>query len=536
MQTKQENELQIKNNIGTAGYARTVGEDGKSYRTGISDLVSGAIGDDIEQLENDVESLQTAVETNTGDITDLKEDVESLESEVSTLTDAVTLSTYNNDKVPYLFRPSGGGKYIGGIEKDTIVGGTVAWNQLVGTSNIAKQNCTYILENGIYTITPTRYDSNAVGIYANAILNNAHTYVSIADVYADMSGNLTVNIGRDIVADRRTLEPNKWVRFESCYTNDSTTRAANVYARLSDSVISVGTFKVKNFTTFDITQMFGSAIANYIYSLEQATAGSGVAKLKSWGFFTEDYYAYDSGSLKSVEGLEAHITRDADENIIGNYPLDSDLTLRGIPKLDSSNNLYYDGDIYENDGTVTRRYAQGQMTYSYLSGLTEDTYIGYQNVNGLGNCIWVRNWNYQDAATRRAGGIGAICNAFPVDMHNSTVFGSQNRTYFVVGSITTVSAFLSAVQSLESAGSGLFIAYELETSTTETADPYQNPQIVDKNGTEEYVTTGIVPVGHDTEYYLDADSVLTPPSTAGTYSLKVTVASDGSKSYSWVSD
>lgn len=75
MQTKQENELQIKNDIGTAGYARTVGEDGKSYRTGISALVSGAIGDDIEQLENDVEALQTAVGTNTEDITDLKEDL-----------------------------------------------------------------------------------------------------------------------------------------------------------------------------------------------------------------------------------------------------------------------------------------------------------------------------------------------------------------------------------------------------------------------------------------------------------------------------
>lgn len=111
MQTKQENQLEINNSIGTAGYARTVGEDGKSYRTGISALIEGAIGDDIEQLENDVEALQitvgehtadiqnnsddisdlqtltsghttsignlqTAVETNTGDITDLKEDLD----------------------------------------------------------------------------------------------------------------------------------------------------------------------------------------------------------------------------------------------------------------------------------------------------------------------------------------------------------------------------------------------------------------------------------------------------------------------------
>ena len=94
----------------------------------------------------------------------------------------------------------------------------------------------------------------------------------------------------------------------------------------------------------------------------------------------------------------------------------------------------------------------------------------------------------------------------------------------------------SDAATFKTAMNGVYLVYELATPTTESADPYQNPQLVDKDGTEEYVTTGIVPVGHDTDYYLDADSVLTPPSTAGTYSLKVTVASDGSKSYSWVSD
>lgn len=38
------------------------------------------------------------------------------------------------------------------------------------------------------------------------------------------------------------------------------------------------------------------------------------------------------------------------------YALDSSLTLRGIPKLDASNNLHYDGDVYESNGTVTREY------------------------------------------------------------------------------------------------------------------------------------------------------------------------------------
>lgn len=97
MQTKQENELQIRNDIGTAGYVRTVGEDGKSYRTGITPLIDGAIGDveqeisdlqttvgehttDIQNLSDDVSDLQTLTSTHTTDISDLKEDL-TLETE-----------------------------------------------------------------------------------------------------------------------------------------------------------------------------------------------------------------------------------------------------------------------------------------------------------------------------------------------------------------------------------------------------------------------------------------------------------------------
>ena len=140
------------------------------------------------------------------------------------------------------------------------------------------------------------------------------------------------------------------------------------------------------------------------------------------------------------------------------YALDSSLTLRGILKMDSDHNLFYDGDVYGSDGVVHRYWGER----AYQSGDASD---------------------------------------------GSTMITDGTRT-----------------------------VYKLTTPTTETADPYQNPQIVIKGGTEEYVTDSIIPVGHETDYYLDADSVLTPPDTSGTYTLKVTVASDGSKSYSWESD
>ena len=83
----------------------------------------------------------------------------------------------------------------------------------------------------------------------------------------------------------------------------------------------------------DLTAMLGSTIADYLYSLETATAGAGVAKLKEWGFLTEGYIPYNAGILESVEA-RSHVMRDADENIIGNYNLGTD-TLRGLFKLDA---------------------------------------------------------------------------------------------------------------------------------------------------------------------------------------------------------
>jgi hypothetical protein len=87
--------------------------------------------------------------------------------------------------------------------------------------------------------------------------------------------------------------------------------------------------------------------------------------------------------------------------------------------------------------------------------------------------------------------------------------------------------------------SGVYLVYELATPTTETADAYQNPQICDGYGTEEYVDERAVaiPVGHETEYVKNMDKLLLPstPTADGTYTLKCTV-SGGTPTLSWVAD
>jgi hypothetical protein len=58
----------------------------------------------------------------------------------------------------------------------------------------------------------------------------------------------------------------------------------------------------------------------------------------------------------------------------------------------------------------------------------------------------------------------------------------------------------SSAAAFKAAMSGVNMVYELATPTVETATPYDALQICDPLGTEEYVTTGICPVGHVTQY------------------------------------
>ena len=52
---------------------------------------------------------------------------------------------------------------------------------------------------------------------------------------------------------------------------------------------------------FDLTQMFGATIADYIYSLEQSTAGAGMAWFKN--LFPKDYYPYNEGEETCVSAV-----------------------------------------------------------------------------------------------------------------------------------------------------------------------------------------------------------------------------------------
>ena len=354
---------------------------------------------------------------------------------------------YAENKVPYFFRQSGGGAEVGTIESPVLVGGSVGWNQLFATPWNQTRAGVVFTDNGdgSYTMNGTASGS----VWRTIVVNEADTFSVLDHVYF-------VDKGMETSAFAINNDAGGIDTYSSRYAIGKVTNAKKFYIYISSGTQINVTVKS---TIVDLTLLLGSTIADRLYTLEQSTAGSGIAQLKAWGFDFDEYVPYTAPTLKHVEGVSAHVMRDADDNIIGNYPLDASLTLRGIPKLDANNSLYYDGDTYEPDGTVTR------------------------------NCA--------------------------------------------------VRAYQSGDESLADAiTDGTNTVYKLSTPTTETATPYTEYQSVDASGTEEYVSTGVVPVGHTTKYPTDlkgtVESILSAiPSANGTYALKVTV-NNGKRTFSWV--
>ena len=425
---------------------------------------------------------------------------------------------------------------------------------------------------------------------------------------------------------------------------------------------------------FDLTQMFGTEIANYAYILEQTTTGTGV----SWfnRLFPKPYYSHNAGELMSVN-TSAHkmrgfnawdeqwevgriststgevtsaagirsknyipvipnasyyikspqliyiIAYDADKkylryasyyqnqmftpgadvcyikfymvdittysnNICINlswdgerdgeyeayqeylYPLDESLTLNGIPKLASDNSLYYDGDTYESDGKVTRKYGiytfTGTEAWAKFSSDSTAWYIT-PNTSGMTNARYENGiMVLSDAFLGRSSNGGAAYSSDGDIWLQST--SSYPRLYICSDSASTV-------EDMKALTVGKKVLYPLATPTIETANPYTNPQFVDDFGTEEYVDYAVsqnlrevsVPVGHDTVYNsnLRAKLEMAPnspdengdyivrktnegasyvpltevkelpnmPSIAGTYNLRLTIA-NGVPTLTWV--
>ena len=560
------------------------------------------------EFDANAAALQTEVDRLRGECDKLAAEKANIDGyyEEMTVGDAEQLvaTQFVEDNEPYLFRSTGGSSDVGNRAYiDQIVGGTVVWNQLANVlPNETRNGLAYSTDNGKISITGTVQGTPTYGQFdltqESNFKRDGRKYLIL------LSQTLDVGISGYSHASRNAF-------FFSSTTGTDCRGYVFMYVEEGETV-SVSNLSLN---VFDLTQMFGSTIADYIYSLEQSQAGAGVTWFKK--LFPKDYYPYNAGELLSVGGLQSHDTvgfnqwdeewevgylgysssnegqpipmqkntirsknfikvfpntsyyfnypiaevhyvweYDENKNALrhyqllasGNnnpfttpsdcryikfaceptygttykhdicinlsspsrngeyepykkhsYPLDSSLTLRGIPKLDVSNNLYYDGDEYESDGTVTRKYGVvdlGTLDWGYqASGTSTVASYMYTDVTNLG--------------VKRLGPFGTtvhniICSKYTTVAKNPTTFVDKticaDGDAYAVTQIQIKDTDYTDAATFKAAMSGVMLVYELATPTTETAEPFQHIQIVDDFGTEEFASTGIVPVGHNTRY------------------------------------
>lgn len=372
----------------------------------------------------------------------------------------------------------------------------------------------------------------------------------------------------------------------------------------------------------DLTQLFASdpSIADRAYTLEQNQAGSGIAWLKSYGFFTKPYYAYNAGTLQSTKaskhkmvgfnqwdeewengrinattGADAsgngircknmikvipntmyHVVRgsyadassiiifyyDGNENYISynnmfglygsfttpanacyirfNIQTSSAITtynhdicinlskttgtpkngdylpyesvtyqispeeLRGTLKL-VNNEIQYNGDIRYADGTLGRNYEK--IT------LAGGDYSIWAVTNTLTNCVQFAMTPSVLAKATNASVVGnAISDRFITGSGESIYANDKEGLSTDTLGRIRITILKSRIDPVNAIGldawlqsNNVTVIYEKATPTTETSDPFTSPQQVFADGTEEYIDTRTVPipVGHETKYELD---------------------------------
>ena len=196
------------------------------------------------------------------------------------------------DTEPHMFRAVPTQTEDFGHESDTIVGGTVGWNQYIpnypATTTI--NGVTFTNNGDSITVNGTATGGDAVldltfgwpinGVY---FLHGCPSGGSTSTYYL---GNLSwFDVGNGYFIKDTAAPSGHGFRI---YVKDGVTVSNKVFVPQATN----------------ITQMFGSTIADYVYSIRANNEGAMWLRANAPQLF--EYHAYDAGSLVSVSGLTSH--------------------------------------------------------------------------------------------------------------------------------------------------------------------------------------------------------------------------------------
>ena len=217
---------------------------------------------------------------------------------------------YREDNTPYILRQSGGDVDPGYKSEKTIVGASIVMNQLVHNGDFGRttwwgaENGDISVADNVLTYVCTASGSLLQnGIFADIDAEIDHVYFVTADIKTEKAntGQWFFLTGSAIVS-----EANTWTTISELKKATVTDTYFGIGLRVTTDVGE--TFQARNAFIIDITKMFGTNIANYVYGLETTTSGSGIAWLKQYfpAQFNSGYQAFSDGEIKSVSGLAEH--------------------------------------------------------------------------------------------------------------------------------------------------------------------------------------------------------------------------------------
>lgn len=516
------------------------------------------------------QKLSSDVVATLNDVDNKADKVGSYPDLIAGTADNLLSSSYQTDKTPYILRRTP----YGARERGSIVGGSVVWNQLEQgrTGSSTSYGITFSYSDGLWTFSGTCTQTNVAFRLSN---NNKPIQTGHKILLTNTSSTFKVRLQGFIPSTPASTPGERILEAQDGAVNDIVVMAFNMNG--------VAVNETDRFGIFDLTLMFGSTIADYIYSQEQASAGAGVAFFRS--LFSKPYYAYNAGEIISVN-TSAH-------KMVGFNQFDADSTLIPLGFTKEADGSYYlqtaasfptNAPLWENKsgyaGQIYFRYeykfnsassAGGRFKVFYADGTSDSYYPSpvtsfttYSGITRKGKKVQYIGWDFG------SGGVSTwfkdICINFSDPSKNGTYEPYTAHTYPLDSSLTlrglpkldgdslyydgdiyppsgeverryAVRAYQSGDESDANVlTDGTNTVYKLATPTTEQAEPYTALQICDPAGTEEWVGASM-PVGHETKYYADLkgkiEDIPDVPTASGTYVLKATVSASG-VTYSWV--
>ena len=248
------------------------------------------------------------------------------------------LATGTENEAPYQIRTAPND--IGNLAFEKLVGLTVCFNQIVANSDKSGTNASTDVRTLDFMIrqlaSPYTSQYEKANITSPTILQalfKATFTGKIAVIHNGQNDNI------DIGGQNYEVITNHVYFVSINFTGVDTT--------------TLGGVTYDDYNIIDLTAMFGSEVADYLYTLESGTAGAGVSVFKS--LFGADFYPYTANVLKSSKPTGKVIKDENDQTI--ETIVYSGNELRGLIKV-GANGLYADGDIDDGSGSTAVRYEE----------------------------------------------------------------------------------------------------------------------------------------------------------------------------------